>query len=61
MGRHWKDLILTDKYKDAIHVVFESINTGLVMAFCFFSINGPERICTAFKVAYHAHFLGVFR
>jgi hypothetical protein len=48
--------IWTDKYKDIIHVVLQSLNPGFVVALRFFPVKSPERVGTAIKIAYHARF-----
>ena len=49
--------IWTDKYKNTIHVVLQSLNPGLVVALCFFPVKRPEGVGTAVKIANHARFL----
>jgi hypothetical protein len=49
----------TDKYEDAIHVVLQSLNVGLVMALRFLSVKCPECVGTTVKIAYHALFFGI--
>jgi hypothetical protein len=48
--------IWTDKYKDTIHIVLQSLNAGFVVALSFFPIKGPEGISTTIKIAYHTRF-----
>jgi hypothetical protein len=48
------DKIWTDKYKDTIHIVLQSLNASFVVALSFLPINGPKGVRTAVKIAYHA-------
>ena len=48
------DKIWTDEYKDTIHVIFQRLNPGFVVALRFFAVKRPERVGTAVKIAYHA-------
>ena len=50
------DEIWTNKYKDTIHVVLQSLDLGLVVALCFVPVKRPEGVGTAVKIAYHARF-----
>jgi len=53
--------IWTDKYKNTIHVIFQGINPGVIVALGFAPKESPEHSGTAIKVAYHASFFIGFR
>ena len=52
------DGIWTDKYKNTAHIIFESIDPGVVVApsLGLISIEFPEHASTAIKPAYHVSF-----
>jgi hypothetical protein len=51
------DKIWTDKYKDTVHVVLQSLDAGIVVALSFFPVKSPERVSTPVEIAYHAQLL----
>jgi hypothetical protein len=50
------DRTSTHKYKDTIHVIFQGIDLGVIVALSFISEECPERIRTAIEIPYHSWF-----
>ena len=50
--------INTDEYEDAIHIVFEGMNSAFIVALCFIQVKRPHRIGVVIEIADHGRCVG---
>ena len=50
--------INTDEYEDAVHIVFEGMKPGFIVALCFTQVKRPHRIGVVIEISNHGRCFG---